>query len=108
MTRRLITLLSLIILAGCASTGGSASDATGSSSASGRPAAVGSECKSDSVAALAGTAYSDSLAQRAQRQSGSTVLRVLRPGELMTLEYNPQRLTIVIDDDGKIASIRCG
>ena len=108
MTRSLIPLISLIALAGCASTDTGQPTASSTTGASSRVAAGGGECNADGVTSLRGQTYSDSLAERARRQSGSAILRVLRPGELMTMEYNPERLTIVIGDDGSISSIRCG
>jgi len=34
--------------------------------------------------------------------------RVLHPGDVMTMDHNPERLNIDIGEDGAIASIRCG
>lgn len=111
MNRSLITLASLVALAGCA--GGSGQQAaspaaTPVSGSSTTVANVGGECNSQGLSSLVGQAYSDSVAQRARQQSGAGILRVVQPGEVMTLEYNPQRLTIVVADDATIWSARCG
>ncbi|GFE64473.1 I78 family peptidase inhibitor [Litoreibacter roseus] len=33
--------------------------------------------------------------------------RVLRPGDIITLEFSPDRLTIDIDEAGRISSVTC-
>ena len=35
-------------------------------------------------------------------------VRVIRPGDLVTLDFNPQRLNFELDEAGAIARIRCG
>ena len=35
-------------------------------------------------------------------------LRVIRPGEMVTMEYNPERLTMEVDGDDRIIAIRIG
>lgn len=35
-------------------------------------------------------------------------LRVVHPGEAVTMDWNPARLTVGIDAGGRIASLRCG
>ena len=34
--------------------------------------------------------------------------RIIRPGDAVTADYNPERLNVEIDADGKVAQIRCG
>lgn len=38
----------------------------------------------------------------------STVLRVIRPGMAVTMDYSPSRLNIEIDATGRISRISCG
>jgi hypothetical protein len=35
-------------------------------------------------------------------------VRVIEPGQAVTMDYNPNRLNILIDEGDTIASIRCG
>jgi len=35
-------------------------------------------------------------------------LRVLRPSDPVTADLNPQRLNLLLDDDGELAAIRAG
>lgn len=34
--------------------------------------------------------------------------RVIRPGEIVTMEYRADRLTIEVNDNGTITGVRCG
>ncbi|WP_366812734.1 I78 family peptidase inhibitor [Gemmobacter sp.] len=34
--------------------------------------------------------------------------RVLRPGDLMTAEVDPQRMTVTVNSKGKIDNVYCG
>jgi hypothetical protein len=34
--------------------------------------------------------------------------RILPPGSMMTMDHNPQRINVHIDDHGKITNITCG
>lgn len=34
--------------------------------------------------------------------------RVIRPGEIVTMEYRADRLTIDVDESGTVTSVRCG
>lgn len=35
-------------------------------------------------------------------------IRFISPGQSITLEQNPRRLNVILDEDGRIASMRCG
>ena len=41
-------------------------------------------------------------------QAGAAHLRVSQPNQAVTLDYNPQRLNIVIDEDDIIIRLSCG
>lgn len=49
-----------------------------------------------------------SVIEAARVQSGAHMARVLRPGQMITKEYNAQRLNLVVDDNGRITAVRCG
>ena len=98
---------------GCASTGGSGSASAPSSSsgslASGtsRDTAPG-RCNADAVQDLVGQEYSERAAENARTRAGASTLRALMPGQVMTMEYRPTRLTVVVGDNRRVQSVRCG
>lgn len=42
------------------------------------------------------------------QEMGYTIMRIIKPGQLVTRDYNPSRLNINLDDTGKIKSILLG
>ena len=64
----------------------------------------------DAVAAqkLVGQAASADLAAEAQRLSGAEMVRWLRPGQMVTMEYREGRLNIQLDEQNRVIAIRCG
>jgi hypothetical protein len=65
-------------------------------------------CNASAVQRLVGEKASPELLDQARDQSGATVARILRPGDIVTLEYNDQRLTLSTDETLKIQRIGCG
>lgn len=113
----LATILAAAVLAGCSSTpSGSLTASPGSSAAastggmtSSAPAGQGDQmCNADPVMNLVGQPLNDRAASAAQQRAGAATLRLMRPGQVMTMEYNPRRLTVVVDDKNVVSSVRCG
>lgn len=48
----------------------------------------------------------DALLAQAQAHPGQ--VRIVRRGQAMTMDLRPERLTIVVDDDGRVIAARCG
>ena len=65
-------------------------------------------CDAASSQSLIGQRGNASLAEEARRRSGATVVRFLRPGQIVTMEYRADRLNIVLDRNGRVEAIRCG
>ncbi|MCQ4313366.1 I78 family peptidase inhibitor [Pseudomonas stutzeri] len=65
-------------------------------------------CNASAVQKLVGEQASPELLDQARHQSGATIARILRPGDVVTLEYNDQRLTLSTDETLKIQRIGCG
>ena len=45
---------------------------------------------------------------QARERSGARIVRTIRPGQLITMEYSDARLNLELDASGKIARVRCG
>ncbi|MVW72057.1 I78 family peptidase inhibitor [Bordetella sp. 15P40C-2] len=113
MIRKLLPLFLVAGLTACASSGtqNASSDTTSSSSAGSASftgTSAGGECDSQAVQQLVGKPYSQSLDRELQSKAGASQLRVLKPGQVMTLEYNPVRLNVIVEKDGSISALRCG
>lgn len=49
-----------------------------------------------------------SLAQEAQRRAGATRVRLLRPGQVVTMEFDGARLNLEVDAADRVLRARCG
>lgn len=108
------------LMAGCANPGmGGASSASDSQASTG-PGADSSaytplqsdsslnDCDAQPVQNMLGQAYSDSVGDTLRQRAGARAIRVLKPGQVMTMEYNPTRINIILDAKGAIEALRCG
>ena len=50
----------------------------------------------------------DALIERARGDAGARVVRIIEYGMLVTMEYNEARLTIDLDQQGRVRQVRCG
>ena len=64
----------------------------------------------DAVAAqkLVGQTATADLAAEALRLSDAELMRWLRPGQMVTMEYREDRLNIQLDEQNRVIAIRCG
>ncbi|EKL0657337.1 TPA: hypothetical protein L4847_004878 [Pseudomonas aeruginosa] len=101
------------LLAGCSSNGDSpstqgASVATGSASAPAATPAADGRCDANAVQAYVGKQASAAIVEEARRAAGAEVARALRPHDAVTMDYNPRRLNIDVDDTLVIKRLSCG
>lgn len=66
------------------------------------------ECGAERVQDRVGRPYAEGLGEAILAESGAATLRVIRPGEAVTLDYRGDRINVRLDDDGVITDIRCG
>ena len=106
-------LVLAVLLAGCSSNGDGpstegASVATGSASAPAATPAADGRCDANAVQAYAGKQASAAIVEEARRAAGAEVARALRPHDAVTMDYNPRRLNIDVDDTLVIKRLSCG
>jgi hypothetical protein len=108
MIRKLLSVVVLLSLGACSSMpSGRASSEPADVSSSG-PASSGMVCDATPVLSLVGKTLTPGLVEQARTQSHSGMTRVLRPGEVMTMEYNPARLNLIVGKDDRLITIHCG
>lgn len=95
------TLALLLVLAGCSSL-----DDTSTSAA--QPASSDGTCNSAAVQNMLGKTATAEQVEQARQQAGAHSVRVLAPGDAVTLDYNSRRLNIDIDEAEVIEQISCG
>ena len=72
------------------------------------PESSARSCDAAEAQSLVGHPASIEVAAQAQRLSGAGVVRWLRPGQIITMEFRADRLNLVLDAQNKIQTIRCG
>lgn len=115
LSRRLpCALFALALLAGCATdkpAGSAASSpaASGSGGTAAAPAGAPPErCSSEPLADLVGKPGSLELLEQARQRAGAQRARMLTPDDMVTLEYDSQRLNIYLDEQDKVRMASCG
>ncbi|MDX1367024.1 I78 family peptidase inhibitor [Pseudomonas sp.] len=73
-----------------------------------RPDDPNATCRAEAVPGLLGKLATVERVEMAREQTGAKSVRVLAPGDAATMDYNPQRLNIDIDEAELIQRISCG
>ena len=97
---RLLAMLSLLPLAACTI---ATSDQTGD----GLPP-VPANCSNDTLAQFVGQPASQELGERMLRASGARTIRWVPKGGAVTMDFNPTRLTVQLDDSNRVETASCG
>ena len=66
------------------------------------------ECDASQLQSLVGQPLTDTLATQAQEDAHAAQVRVLKPGEMVTMEFKGDRLNLEVDEKQVISSVRCG
>lgn len=104
-------LAGVAILAGCsgygqpAASSGPAPSTTAPSPAAPAPIA---ECNAQPAQFAVGQNSTAAVMESARVRSGAHMARILRPGQMITKEFNAQRLNLEVDGSGRIVAVRCG
>jgi hypothetical protein len=93
-------LAALTLLSGCASVAATEQPAPAPAS--------DAKCNAAPAQPLIGRQESLETGAEAQRLSGASRMRWIRPGQMVTMDYREDRLNIDLDDAGRITGLRCG
>ena len=69
---------------------------------------VAGPCNASGPGDLVGRSYSDSLRADALRASGARAARVIRPGDVVTMDHRGDRLNIHLTADDRVERLACG
>jgi hypothetical protein len=73
-----------------------------------RPSTPAGVCDATPLAWAVGQVADDALVERARREAGASSVRVLRPGMMVTNEFDAKRLDIRVDTERKVLATSCG
>lgn len=103
MIRTLLPACAFVLLSACA---------TAPMPPSGTPAEppprVGGTCNAEAARYAVGKAATDDVVDTARVDSGSALVRVVRPGMAVTMDYRADRLNVDVNDRNAITGVRCG
>jgi hypothetical protein len=69
---------------------------------------IGSTCNAGAITPLVGRTADNATIDQARKLSGARTVRVVAPGDMMTMDYRPDRLNLKTDGKGRIATADCG
>lgn len=65
-------------------------------------------CDADAAAAAIGKAATAEVVEQARVASGAQIVRVLRPGQAVTMEFREGRLNVDVNERNAVTGLRCG
>ena len=65
-------------------------------------------CDLDAIQQAIGQPFDEAKVSQLQSDSGARQVRVLRPGDMATMDHRPDRLNLHINDQNIIEALRCG
>lgn len=68
----------------------------------------GRECRADRGQSMIGRPADDRAIASIRRATHSRTVRVVHPGQPVTMDFRPDRLTVEVDNRNRIVSARCG
>ena len=72
------------------------------------PGPRGGVCNAAPAQGVIGKQGTPSVIEKARVASGAAMARLLHPRQVVTLEFNAERLNLVVDGKGRITAVRCG
>lgn len=68
----------------------------------------GGTCDASRAARLVGQEATSALGAEALRLTGASALRWIQPGDMVTMDYRPDRLNVKLDARNRIEQFTCG
>lgn len=72
------------------------------------PAPVSGRCNATPAQFAVGRNADAALENEARTRAGAKTVRVLKPNQIVTMEFNAERLNLSVDDAGRVTRVSCG
>lgn len=72
------------------------------------PGAPAGACDDSQAQWAIGKAVTEAEVEQARKDSGAKTARTLKPGQMVTMEFNAHRLNLDVDGTGVVTAVRCG
>lgn len=100
-----LAFASLLALGACTTT---TPEAAAPSPSGNQPPMAASGCDADAANASIGKAGTPESLEQARVAAGAQVARILKPGQVVTMEYHGSRLNMMVDENGVVMRLTCG
>ena len=97
-----LAVTSTLSLAACAS------QPVADAEAPAAPGTVAQQCNADAARNVIGQSATADIVEQARKAAGAAIARVLKPGQVVTMEYRGDRLDLDVDDANVVTGVRCG
>lgn len=71
------------------------------------PPTVGG-CQAEPAQSVVGQVATASVVEEARQRAGARSARVIRPGQVVTMEFDATRLNLDVDAQSRVVRVRCG
>lgn len=102
------TVAAAVSLAACSNFGPRPAPPPAGAPGASTPAPMATPCNAQPAQFAVGQNSTSSVIESARSRSGAQMARILRPGQIITKEFDAQRLNLEVDGSGKIIAVRCG
>ncbi|HZH42485.1 MAG TPA: I78 family peptidase inhibitor [Lysobacter sp.] len=102
------TLLALGTLVACGTMAGEQSDTRQTQDPPQPGTESSAQCNADRASWAIGQPATAEVLERIRADTGSTKARVLKPGMMVTMEYDGTRVNVDVNDRNLITGVRCG
>ena len=65
-------------------------------------------CNAEAAQSAVGKQATDEVIEQARQDAGAQVARVLKPGQMVTMEFREGRLNLQVDASNVVTEVRCG
>jgi hypothetical protein len=72
------------------------------------PAPVAGRCNAAPAQFAVGRNADTALENETRTRAGAKTVRVLKPNQIVTMEFNAERLNLSVDDAGRVTRVNCG
>ena len=72
------------------------------------PTLTSAACEAAPAQFAVGRPQTAPLVEEVRQRSGAYIARVLRPNQAVTLEFNAERVNVIVDAENKVTAVRCG
>jgi hypothetical protein len=72
------------------------------------PVDYGMKCDAKAAETAIGLGATESVVEVVRAKANAYMVRIVRPGQFMTKDYNQRRLNLEVDAGGRIVGVSCG